>query len=139
MDFIFNTRQKKVEVFYNSEKEQLALIDFLEKWVTYKEDSVDKSIYVNNPSSDGIRWTNMIGDTSYAITANSSPGVITLNGVYDKASYTSVDTTLCSNNNIGEVMATAHSNTSSNNVKTSTELNRDLDASTIEIPPVWEP
>lgn len=135
MDFIFNSRQKKVEIFYNSEKEQLALIDFLEKWVTYREDSVDKPVYINGPS-DGIRWTNVLGDNSYTITTNSPPSVITLNGVYDKTSCTSIDTALCSK---GNSTATSHTNTSSDNVKTSTELNRDFDASTIETPPIWEP
>lgn len=138
MDFIFNSRQKKVEVFYNSEKEQLALIDFLEKWVTYKEDSTDKSVYINGPStSDGIRWTNMIGSTdSYTISTTNSPLSITTLNDYDKTEYASVATTLCNNNNS---ITTGHINTSSDSVKTSTELNRDFDASTIEIPPVWEP
>lgn len=135
MDFIFNSRQKKVEVFYNSEKEQLALIDFLEKWVTYREDSVDRPIYINNPS-DGIRWTNVIGSTdSYTISTTNSPLSVTTLNDYGKIEYASIDTTLCGNaDNIGKVMGT-----SPDNIKTSTELNRDFDASTIEIPPVWEP
>lgn len=137
MDFIFNSRQKKVEVFYNSEKEQLALIDFLEKWVTYREDSTDKPVYINGPStSDGIRWTNMIGSTdSYTISTTNSPLNVTTLNDYGKTEYASIDTTLCGNtNNIGKVMGA-----SPDSVKTSAELNRDLDASTIEIPPVWEP
>lgn len=48
MDFIFNSRQKKVEIFYESKKEQDALIDFLHNWVTYNQGS-EKPIYINAP------------------------------------------------------------------------------------------
>lgn len=55
MDFIFNSRQKKVEVFYDNETEQAALFEFLGKYMTFKNGGIpDRDIYINNP---GISWT----------------------------------------------------------------------------------
>ena len=36
MDFIFNSRQKKIEVFYDNEAEQKALFEFLGKHMKFK-------------------------------------------------------------------------------------------------------
>ena len=52
MEFIFNSRQRKVEVFYNNASEQQALFEFLSQWMTYKE---DKSSTICDDK--GITWT----------------------------------------------------------------------------------
>ena len=52
MEFIFNSRQRKVEVFYNNAREQQALFEFLSQWMTYKE---DKSSTICDDK--GITWT----------------------------------------------------------------------------------
>ena len=55
MDFIFNSRSRKVEVFYDNETEQAALFEFLGKYMTFKNGGIpDRDIYINNP---GISWT----------------------------------------------------------------------------------
>lgn len=67
MDFILNSRTKKVEIFYESAAEQQAVLDFVSKYLTYKEDKTTPSIYINDP---GISWTNAISTTPYTITTN---------------------------------------------------------------------
>lgn len=64
MDFIFNSRQKKVEIFYESKREQDALISFLNNWVTYNQGS-EKPTYINAPD---ISWT--VANNPYTITCN---------------------------------------------------------------------
>lgn len=54
MDFILNSKTKKVEIFYNSAIEQQAILEFLSKHLTYKEDNISHEVYINNP---GITWT----------------------------------------------------------------------------------
>lgn len=75
MDFIFNSRQKKVEVFYDNETEQVALFEFLGKYMTFKNGGVsDHDIYINNP---GISWT--ATNAPYTIsTTDSLSGTIAL-------------------------------------------------------------
>ena len=41
MEFTINSKQKKVELFYESEKEQAAIMDFISKWLTFKEDKIN--------------------------------------------------------------------------------------------------
>lgn len=53
MDFILNSKTKKVEIFYNSAAEQQAILEFLSKHLTYKEDNISHEVYINNP---GITW-----------------------------------------------------------------------------------
>lgn len=48
MDFIFNSRQKKVEIFYESKREQDALISFLNNWVTCNQGS-ESPTHINAP------------------------------------------------------------------------------------------
>ena len=50
MEFIFNSRQKKVEVFYNNAREQQALFEFLSQWM---EDKSSTTIC----GDKGITWT----------------------------------------------------------------------------------
>lgn len=80
MDFIFNSRQKKVEVFYENEAEQIALFEFLGKFMTFKNDSISNhDIYINNP---GISWTAV--NTPYTIsTTDNLSGTITLGNCSD--------------------------------------------------------
>ena len=80
MDFIFNSRQKKVEVFYDNETEQAALFEFLGKYMTFKNGGIpDRDIYINNP---GISWT--ATNAPYTIsTTDSLSGTITLGNCSD--------------------------------------------------------
>lgn len=80
MDFIFNSRQKKVEVFYENEAEQTALFEFLGKYMTFKNGGIpDRDIYLNNP---GISWT--ATNAPYTIsTTDSLSGTITLGNCSD--------------------------------------------------------
>ena len=80
MDFIFNSRQKKVEVFYENEAEQVALFEFLGKYMTFKNGGIpDRDIYINNP---GISWT--ATNAPYTIsTTDSLSGTITLGNCSD--------------------------------------------------------
>ena len=54
MDFIFNSRSKKVEIFYDSAEEQQAILEFVSRYLIYREDKASSDIYINNP---GISWT----------------------------------------------------------------------------------
>ena len=80
MDFIFNSRQKKVEVFYENEAEQTALFEFLGKYMTFKNGGIpDRDTYINNP---GISWT--ATNAPYIIsTTDSLSGTITLDNYSD--------------------------------------------------------
>ena len=80
MDFIFNSRQKKVEVFYDNETEQAALFEFLGKYMTFKNGGIpDRDIYINNP---GISWTAINAPYTISTTDHLS-GAITLNNCSD--------------------------------------------------------
>lgn len=72
MEFIFNSRQKKVEVFYNNAKEQQALFEFLSQWMTYKE---DKSSVICDDKC--ITWAT--STIPYTITNNNVTDHITIN------------------------------------------------------------
>lgn len=54
MDFIFNSRSRKVELFYESAEEQQAILEFISKYLIYREDKASGDICINNP---GITWT----------------------------------------------------------------------------------
>lgn len=80
MDFIFNSRQKKVEVFYENEAEQTALFEFLGKYMTFKNGGIpDHDIYINN---SGISWTAAKAPYTISTTDNLS-GTITLGNCSD--------------------------------------------------------
>lgn len=88
MEFIFNSRQKKVEIFYNNEKEQKALLEFLNKWMTYKTDSAYVAPeYMNAPE---ISWT--LSSTP----VSAAPYTITCDTVADISS-AKIDTVLLTN------------------------------------------
>ena len=75
MDFILNSRAKKVEIFYENAAEQQAILNFMSQYLTYKEDKTTSSIYINDP---GISWTNAVSTTPYTISTTDSLGTITL-------------------------------------------------------------
>ena len=78
MDFIFNSRQKKVEVFYENETEQKALFEFLSKHMKFKTGGIPTSgVYVNGPE---ISWSTINTQPPYTIsTINDLSGAVTLN------------------------------------------------------------
>ena len=79
MDFILNSRTKKVEIFYENAEEQQAILNFMSQYLTYKEDKTTSNIYINDP---GISWTNAtVSTTPFVTTANTDLSeMVTLNG-----------------------------------------------------------
>lgn len=77
MDFIFNSRQKKVEVFYDNEVEQKALFEFLGKHMEFKTGGIPTNdAYINAPE---ISWATINTQPPYTISAtNNLSEVITL-------------------------------------------------------------
>lgn len=81
MDFILNSRAKKVEIFYENAAEQQAILNFMSQYLTYKEDKTTPNTYIND---SGISWTNAISTTPYTIsTTDNLPGKITLSNCSD--------------------------------------------------------
>lgn len=79
MDFILNSRAKKVEIFYENAAEQQAILNFMSQYLTYKEDKTTHNIYINDP---GISWT--AANAPYTIsTTDHLSGAITLNNCSD--------------------------------------------------------
>lgn len=60
MDFIFNSKSRKVEVFYESAEEQQAILEFVSRYLIYREDKASGDIYINNP---GITWASSTVNT----------------------------------------------------------------------------
>lgn len=62
MEFTINSKQKKVKLFYESEKEQAAIMEFISKWLTFKEENIkyqpayrtDEITWATNSTSRGI-------------------------------------------------------------------------------------
>lgn len=79
MDFILNSKTKKVEIFYENETEQQAVLSFMSKYLTYREDKTTPNLYIHDPGP-GISWANAISTTPYTIsTTDDLSGTITLN------------------------------------------------------------
>lgn len=78
MDFIFNSRQKKVEIFYDNETEQKALFEFLSKHMKFKTGGIPTdNVFINGPE---ISWTTVNTQPPYTIsTTNDLSRTITLN------------------------------------------------------------
>lgn len=53
MEFTINSKQKKVELFYESEKEQAAIMEFISKWLTFKEEQLN---YAPKYRENEIAW-----------------------------------------------------------------------------------
>ena len=90
MDFILNSKTKKVEIFYENAAEQQAILNFMSQYLTYREDKTSPSVYINNP---GIVWdTAAIATTDpgytnpYTITSNIPDISISLDSVCDTLS-----------------------------------------------------
>ena len=74
MDFILNSKTKKVEIFYENATEQQAILNFMSQYLTYREDKTAPNIYIHDP---GIGWTT--ANAPYTIsTTDSLSGTITL-------------------------------------------------------------
>lgn len=85
MDFILNSKTKKVEIFYENATEQQAILSFMSKYLTYKEDKTAPNVYIHDP---GISWTNAVSTTPYTIsTTGNISGTISL----DKCSNSTID------------------------------------------------
>lgn len=89
MEFIFNSRQKKVEVFYDNEAEQKALFEFLGNHMKFKTGGVlTHDVYINAPE---ISWATINTQPPYTIsTTDNLSGTITLNN--GSASTSTIDT-----------------------------------------------
>lgn len=101
MDFILNSKTKKVEIFYENTAEQQAILEFMSRHLTYREDKTSPNIYVHNP---GIGWdTASIATTTnpYTITSNATDlsGTICLDGVYSSMAG-GVDATVAATSNV---------------------------------------
>ena len=90
MDFILNSRAKKVEIFYENAAEQQAILNFMSQYLTYREDKTSPNIYINSPE---IVWdTATIATTDpgytnpYTITSNLPDISISLDNVCDALS-----------------------------------------------------
>ncbi len=85
MDFILNSKTKKVEIFYENETEQQAVLNFVSKYLTYKEDKITPNLYINDP---GISWMNAISTAPYTVSiADNISGAISL----DKCSNSTIN------------------------------------------------
>ena len=81
MEFILNSRSKKVEIFYESLEEQQAILNLISKHLTYKEDNTPREVYINSP---GISWTNAVSAVPYTIsTTDSLSGITVLDNYSD--------------------------------------------------------
>ena len=77
MDFIFNSRQKKVEIFYDNETEQKALFEFLGKHMKFKTGGIPDNVYINGPE---ISWTTINTQPPYTISVTDDlSGTIAVN------------------------------------------------------------
>lgn len=74
MDFILNSKTKKVEIFYENAAEQQAILNFMSQYLTYREDKTAPNIYIHDP---GIGWTTANAPYTISTTDNLS-GTIAL-------------------------------------------------------------
>lgn len=79
MDFILNSKTKKVEIFYENAAEQQAILNFMSQYLTYKEDKITPNIYIND---SGISWTVANGPYTISTTDHLS-GTIALSNCSD--------------------------------------------------------
>ena len=94
MEFTINSKQKKVELFYESEKEQAAIMEFISKWLTFKEESIkyqpayrtDEITWATNSTSRGI-CESLTGHTYADITS----AVIDKNDISDAIVFNAAD------------------------------------------------
>ena len=69
MEFTINSKQKKVELFYESTEEQKAILELVSKWVIYKENYVSSA-----PAYRDISWASItnVSDMANSIRANTT-------------------------------------------------------------------
>lgn len=100
MDFILNSKTKKVEIFYENAAEQQAILEFMSRYLTYREDKTSPNVYVHNP---GIGWdtASITATNPYTITSNTTDlsGTICLDGVYSSMA-SCVDATVAATSNV---------------------------------------
>ena len=75
MEFTINSKQKKVELFYETKEEQKAILDFINKWMSFKTVTDNASIYVNQPD---IAWTNIGGYNDSYLTNTTATNAVSL-------------------------------------------------------------
>lgn len=79
MDFILNSKTKKVEIFYENAAEQQAILNFMSQYLTYREDKTAPNIYIHDP---GIGWATANAPYTISTTDNLS-GTIALGNCSD--------------------------------------------------------
>ena len=75
MEFTINSKQKKVELFYETQEEQRAILDFINKWMSFKTVTDNASIYINQPD---IAWTSVNGCTDSYLTNTTATSMVSL-------------------------------------------------------------
>lgn len=78
MEFTINSKQKKVELFYETQEEQRAILDFINKWMSFKTvtDITDNaSIYIKQPD---IAWASISGSTDNYLTNTIATSAVSL-------------------------------------------------------------
>ena len=77
MDFILNSKTKKVEIFYENAVEQQAILSFMSQYLTYKEDKTASTV-------SGISWTNAVSTVPYTLsTTDNISGTISFDNCSD--------------------------------------------------------
>lgn len=74
MEFIFNSKQKKIELFYESKEELEAIIQLVQKHLSYKDTIVQK----NNSITLGPDWSSINVVPCDTITLEKYPNVNTV-------------------------------------------------------------
>lgn len=80
MDFILNSRTKKVEIFYENATEQQAILDLMSRYLTYRENETSSWIYTNDP---GISWASITTPPYTISTTDNLSGTISLSNCSD--------------------------------------------------------
>lgn len=72
MEFTINSKQKKVELFYETQEEQQAILDFINKWMSFKTVTDHASVYHD------IAWANISGSTDNYLTNTTATRAVSL-------------------------------------------------------------
>ena len=72
MEFTINSKQKKVELFYETQEEQKAILDFINKWMSFKTETDHASVYHD------IAWANISGSTDNYLTNTTATRAVSL-------------------------------------------------------------
>ena len=86
MEFTINSKQKKVELFYESAAELNAVLEIINNWASFKNESKDNaSIYINGPD---ISWSTV----SSAAPSFNGKNLYTSNTILDTATFGTICT-----------------------------------------------